>query len=61
MAKYTYTFNIWTNYGYGWELESQYDKKETNYTQVRKDAAEYKRLGALVKITEGRILNENNS
>lgn len=58
MAKYTYVYNIWTNYGYGWEIESQYDKKETSYSQVRKDAAEYRLLGARVKVTEGRVLNQ---
>lgn len=26
--KYCYGWAIWTNYGYGWEQESVYDKKK---------------------------------
>lgn len=37
--KYCYGWEIWTNYGNGWEKESVYDKKETSYSQVKKDAA----------------------
>lgn len=55
--KYVYVFNLWTNYGNGWEIESQYDKKETTYSQVKKDAAEYRLTGAQTRITEGRIPN----
>lgn len=58
MIKYTYVYNIWTNYGYGWEKEASYDKKETSYAQVKKDATEYRLSGASVKITEGRELNQ---
>ena len=39
--KYIYNWVIWSNYGYGWEAESVYDKKETTYSQVKKDLKEY--------------------
>lgn len=55
--KFTYGWNIWTNYGYGWEIESTYDKKETTYAQVKKDAKEYRLCGAQVKITQTRVKN----
>lgn len=56
--KYCYGWAIWTNYGYGWEQESVYDKKETSYSQVKKDAAEYRVAGAQTRITNTRWLND---
>lgn len=44
-------------YCYGWEKESVYDKKETSYAQVKKDAAEYRVAGASTRITNTRCLN----
>lgn len=55
--KYLYGWNIWTNYGYGWEIESSYYKPESNYAEVRNDAREYRVAGAAVKVTETRIRN----
>ena len=57
--KYLYGWNIWTNYGYGWEIESSYYKPESRYSDVRYDAAEYRVAGAKVRITETRKLNPN--
>ena len=56
--KYCYGWAIWTNYGYGWEQESVYDKKEASYSQVKKDAAEYRIAGAQTRITNTRWLND---
>ena len=56
-TNYGYGWAIWTNYGYGWEQESVYDKKETSYSQVKKDAAEYRVAGAQTRITNTRWLN----
>lgn len=58
--KYCYGWAIWTDYGTGWEKESVYDKKEDTYTQVKKDAAEYRRHGAKVRVTNTRWLNPHN-
>lgn len=57
--KYLYGWNIWTNYGYGWEIESSYYKPESNYSDVRHDAAEYRVAGASVRITKTRVPNPN--
>ena len=57
--KYLYGWNIWTNYGYGWEIESTYFKPEEKYADVLRDAAEYRAAGAKVRITETRVLNPN--
>lgn len=59
-SKYCYGWAIWTDYGTGWEKESVYDKKEDTYTQVKKDAAEYRRCGAKVRVTNTRWLNPLN-
>lgn len=56
--KYRYLFKLYTNYGYGWELECTYDKDETSYAQVLRDAKEYRLIGAQTRITEGRVLND---
>lgn len=40
--KYIYGWAIWSNYGYGWEKESAYDKRESTYKQVRSDIKEYR-------------------
>lgn len=56
--KYCYGWAIWTNYGYGWEKESVYNKEETSYAQVKKDAAEYRIAGASTRITNIRWLND---
>ncbi len=48
---------IYTNYGYGWECESEYDKRD--YDNPRKsaytDANEYRKLGALVDVRKRRV------
>ena len=56
--KYCYGWAIWTNWGSGWEKECVYDKKETSYSQVKKDAAEYRIAGAQTRITNTRWLND---
>lgn len=56
--KFTYYWVIWTNYGYGWEPESCYDKKETAYSQVVADAKEYRIAGAQTRIKNRRELNK---
>lgn len=56
--KYTYCWAIWTNWGYGWECESIYDKRESTYSEVKQDAREYRISGAIVKIKNKRILNK---
>lgn len=55
--KYWYGWNIWTNWGCGWEIECSYDNKETTLAQVKKDAAEYRIAGAQTRITSTRGLN----
>ena len=42
---------------YGWEVEATYDRKETTYAQVKKDAQEYRIAGARVRISNTRWLN----
>lgn len=56
--KYWYGWNIWTNYGTGWEIECSYDKTETTYAQAKADAREYRINGAQVRITETRGINK---
>lgn len=57
--KYIYSWVIWSNYGFGWEAESVYDKKETTYSQVKKDLKEYRLAcpNASYTIKESRELN----
>ena len=55
--KYLYGWNIWTNYGYGWEIESTYFKPESKASDVKYDAAEYRVAGARVRVTQTRKLN----
>ena len=55
--KYLYGWNIWTNYGTGWEIECSYDKSESTYADVKRDAKEYRIAGANVRITNTRIPN----
>ena len=57
--KYLYGWNIWTNYGYGWEIECSTDKSESTYSDVKHDATEYRIAGARVRITETRVPNPN--
>ena len=57
--KYLYGWNIWTNYGYGWEIECSYDSSESTYATVKHDANEYRIAGARVRITETRVPNPN--
>ncbi len=56
--KYWYGWNLWTNYGYGWEIECTYDKTESTYQDVKRDAREYRLNGAQVRITETRGINK---
>ncbi len=56
-TKWCYGWNIYTNYGTGWEVESTYDRKETDYTEVQKDAREYRLNGARTRITRTKWLN----
>lgn len=55
--KFLYGWNIWTNFGYGWEIESRYYKPESNYADVKHDAAEYRIAGYRVRITRTRVPN----
>ena len=56
--KYCYGWRLYTNYGYGWENEGGfYDNKEYKYSDVKRDAQEYKIAGASTRITESRMLN----
>ena len=55
--KYLYGWNIWTNYGYGWQIESSYYKPESTYADVKQDAAEYRIAKAQVRVTRTRVLN----
>ena len=55
--KYCYGWAIWTNWGSGWEKESVYDKSCESYSQVKKDAKEYRIAGAQTRITNTRWLN----
>lgn len=53
------TEDVWcieTNYGYGWETESIYSKKdyESPYMSARVDAHEYALLGCDVRIVKRR-------
>ena len=52
MHKVKCVWCIWTNYGYGWECESEYDKgdyKEPKRTAYS-DANEYRKLGCQVEV-----------
>ena len=55
--KYLYGWNLWTNSGYGWEIECFYDKKESKLKEVFADAKEYRAAGAQTKICRTRIPN----
>lgn len=48
---------IYTNYGYGWECESEYDDRD--YPNPKKsahiDANEYRKLGAQVEVKRKRV------
>lgn len=55
--KFTYSWAIWVNYGYGWEMESEYPKNEYSYKDVLHDAKEYTLAGANVRIKERRTPN----
>ena len=46
--KFIYGWNIWTNYGYGWEIECSYYKHESTYKDVLHDAKEYRSTGLQV-------------
>lgn len=59
MAYARKTKDVWcidTNYGYGWEEESRYDKDD--YEQPRQsaltDAKEYRMLGCAVRVVKRR-------
>ena len=56
--KYCYGWAIWTNWGSGREKESVYDKSCESYSQVKKDASEYRVAGAQTRITNTRWLND---
>ena len=56
--KYLYGWNIWTNYGSGWEIESTYFKPADTYKDVIHDAKEYRFAGAAVRVTKTRKLNK---
>lgn len=58
--KYIYYWVIWSNYGYGWEAESWYDKREYKWEDVKEDLAEYKKSGhnAQYRIRESRQENK---
>ena len=49
-------YYIDTNYGYGWETESTYDKDdyENPRKSAREDAKEYARLGCQVRVVKRR-------
>ena len=55
--KFLYGWNIWTNYGYGWEIECSYFKPESKLTDVARDAKEYQLAGARVRVTRTRMLD----
>lgn len=57
--KYIYYWIIWSNYGYGWEPESWYDKSDSTYGQVKRDLKEYRFAcpKASYQIKERRELN----
>lgn len=63
MAYVRKTKDVWcidTNWGYGWETESKYDKDD--YENPRKaandDAKEYRLAGAMVKVVKRRQKKE---
>ena len=55
--KYLYGWNLWTNYGYGWEIECCYLRPEETKADARRDAKEYRLAGATVRLTKTRKLN----
>ena len=53
------TKDVWcidTNYGYGWETESEYDKDdyENPAKAAKEDAKEYRKAGAMVRVVKRR-------
>ena len=59
MAYVRKTKDVWciqTNYGYGWETESEYDKDDyaKPYFAAREDAKEYALNGCSVRIVKRR-------
>ncbi len=55
--KYLYGWNLWVDYGSGWEVGCSYLKPEETYADVKRDAKGYLETGAAVRITKTRILN----
>lgn len=56
--KYLYGWNIYTNYGYGWDFECFYDRKlDYSFSEILEDAKQYRAAGARVKICRTRIPN----
>lgn len=49
-------WHIQTNYGYGWETESTYDKDdyENPYKSAKEDSKEYALLGCAVRVVKRR-------
>lgn len=57
--KWCYLWVIQGNFGYGWEDDSAYDKKESSYGQVRAELKEYRFSGyGCYRVIERRELNE---
>lgn len=53
------TEDVWcidTNYGYGWETESEYTKNDYDnpYKSAKEDAKGYRECGAMVRIVKRR-------
>ena len=50
-------YYIYTNYGYGWEVESTYTKEDYKqpYQEAKKDAKEYQLAGANIRIVKKRV------
>jgi hypothetical protein len=48
---------IYTNYGYGWECESEYDKDDYKnpMSTAYSDANEYRKLGCQVEVRRKRV------
>lgn len=53
------TKDVWyieTNWGYGWECESEYDTDDYDdpYKSAKEDAKEYRKAGAMVRVVKRR-------
>ena len=62
MAKYVRKthdeWDLWTNYGYGWEIECSYDKHEDAMRDLKEYRLHMAHYGGSVRLKKRRVRNE---